>query len=58
MEGPCKDCKYSGCGIYHDSCEKYQAYKVEWEKLKVVMENDRKNHTRIRRDRWKIGVLK
>lgn len=24
---PCKDCEKKGCGVYHDKCEKYQAFK-------------------------------
>ena len=24
--GPCAGCERSGCGAYHDQCEKYQAW--------------------------------
>ena len=24
---PCINCEKKGCGVYHDKCEKYQAFK-------------------------------
>ena len=27
MDAPCKGCERSGCGPYHDQCEKFQTYK-------------------------------
>lgn len=26
MESPCKNCPERGCGIKHDTCDKYAAY--------------------------------
>lgn len=37
MKGPCKDCPKSGCGAFHDECEKYAAYKEEVTKVKGAM---------------------
>lgn len=33
MKTPCKNCENSGCGSYHDRCEKYQEFKVERQKF-------------------------
>ena len=29
LTAPCKDCPKKGCGIYHDVCPEYQAFKKE-----------------------------
>lgn len=34
MNGPCKYCENKGCGIYHDKCEKYKAFKKEREEAR------------------------
>lgn len=59
MEGPCKECKYSGCGRYHDECEKYIEYKkkVEEARHKKAMHYV-SNYNRARRDIWKIRRVK
>lgn len=43
---PCKDCPKTGCGAYHDICEKYQAYKKE----KELRYEQRKKAFRIQGD--------
>lgn len=32
MKNPCMDCPNIGCGVYHDKCPEYQAYRKEQEK--------------------------
>lgn len=37
---PCKDCERSGCGVYHDQCEKYLEYKAAKKKEKAAYDAD------------------
>lgn len=53
MNAPCKRCQKRGCGIYHDQCEKYQAFREEREN---VLEEHRKD---TEKDGFKIeSILK
>lgn len=29
MKPPCKDCPNIGCGVYHDKCPEYQAFRAD-----------------------------
>ena len=39
---PCKGCKNTGCGSYHDQCEQYQEYKKEMVKINTERKKARK----------------
>lgn len=34
MKIPCLECEHTGCGVYHDKCEKYQEYKKENQRIR------------------------
>lgn len=34
MNTPCINCENSGCGSYHDQCEKYIAFRKEQDEIK------------------------
>ena len=42
MKNPCMNCENVGCGVYHDKCPEYQAYrsylKEDYEKRKKKLQ--------------------
>lgn len=34
IQCPCGDCENSGCGEYHDTCDKYQTWKQRCDAIK------------------------
>ena len=62
MKNPCMDCPNNGCGVYHDQCPEYQAFRAD--QLKVydhrkelsnrkhdVVQVERRNYEAARRYR-------
>ena len=38
MNTPCKNCKFNGCGRFHDKCEKYK----EWKEMQAKEKRDKR----------------
>lgn len=45
MKTPCTNCERSGCGSYHDECEKFKEYKLQREEIRKERINSYDNYT-------------
>ena len=49
---PCINCEKKGCGVYHEECEAYKAFRAEKEKeYEERLKNYRTNYVFYRRRR-------
>ena len=44
ITAPCYECPQKGCGVYHDFCEKYQAYRNSLHDRKSTIRKNKHMH--------------